>query len=265
MTQTSEAEIQDLLREGIVAARAGDEEEARRLLTRATELDETNAEAWLWLSSVTESLVDKLVYLEQAVELEPDNVEARAALERVRKKQPGREPVSEDEPLHCTWHPERETLLRCNRCGRPMCTECAVRHPVGLRCKECVRETRSPVYDVRPESLAVALAAGTAVSLLAGFIVPMFGFWSILIAPVAGGFVAEAIERSVPRQRGRPMQVAAAVSVVLGLLLAQGLTPVLLRGAPPVAFVVLAIGALFNLFNLIYLALAIGTAVRRLR
>ncbi len=265
MTQTPEAEIQALLREGIVAARAGDEEEARRLLAGVTERDENNAEAWLWLSSVTDSLADKLVFLERAVELAPDNAEARAALERVRKKQPGRAPVSEEEPFHCTWHPERETLLRCNRCGRPMCIECAVRHPVGLRCKECVRETRSPVYDVRPESLALALAAGTGVALLAGFVVPMFGFWSIFIAPVAGGFVAEAIERSVPRQRGRPMQVAAGVSVVLGLLLAQGLAPILLRGAPLVAFVVLAVRALINPFNLIYLALAIGTAVRRLR
>ncbi len=265
MTQTPETETQDLLREGIAAARAGDKEEAFRLLTRVTEREDDNAEAWLWLSSVTDTLADKLVYLEQAVELAPDNVEARAALERVRKKQPARAPMEEEETLHCTWHPERETLLRCNRCGRAMCTECAVRHPVGLRCKECVRQTRSPVYDVRPESLAVALAAGTGISLLAGFVVPMFGFWSIFIAPVAGGFVAEAIERSVPRQRGRPIQVVAGVSVVLGLLLAQGLLPILLRGLPPAAFVILALGALFNLFNLIYLALAIITAARRLR
>ncbi len=265
MTRSQNDEARALLQQGIAAARAGDTEEARRLLTRATELDEGNPEAWLWLSSVTETLADKLVYLEQAVELDPENTEALAALERVQQKLPSRSAVPEDSAMHCTWHPDRETRLRCNRCGRPMCTECAVRHPVGMRCKECVRETRSPIYDVRTESLSLALAVGTGVATVAGFIVPMFGFWSIFIAPVAGGFVAEAIERTVPRQRGRPMQVAAGVSVVLGFLLAQGLGPVMLRGAPLLFLPTAAIGALLNPFNLLYLALAVGTAAARLR
>lgn len=265
MNSAQNDEVRALLQQGIAAARAGDTEEARRLLTRATELDERNPEAWLWLSSVTETLADKAVYLEQAVELDPNNAEAQAALERVRNKLPGRVAAPADSAMHCAWHSDRETRLRCNRCGRPMCTECAVRHPVGMRCKECVRETRSPIYDVRVESLALALAVGTGISIVAGFIVPMFGFWSIFIAPVAGGFVAEAIERTVPRQRGRPMQAAAGASVVLGLLLAQGLAPVFLRGAPLMFLPVAAIGALLNPFNLLYLALAIGTAVTRLR
>ena len=131
MTQTPEAEIQDLLREGIAAARAGDEEEARRLLAGVTERDENNAEAWLWLSSVTDSLADKLVFLERAVELAPDNAEARAALERVRKKQPGIAPVSEEETFHGTWDPEREQQRRCHRGCRPRC-RAGVVVPPGL-------------------------------------------------------------------------------------------------------------------------------------
>jgi tetratricopeptide (TPR) repeat protein len=265
MSESRRESVESLLKEGIAAARAGDREEARRLLLRVTELDEQNAEAWLWLSSVTDTLADKLVYLEQAVELDPDNDEAQAALERVRQKQPGRAAVAADQPFHCTWHPDRETLLRCNRCGRPMCVECAVRHPVGMRCKECVRQTRSPIYDVRPESLAIALSVGTAISVVAAFIVPRFGFWGIFIAPVAGGIIAEAIERTVPRQRGLPMQAAAAVSVVLGLVAAQGIGLILQGGFVFLSFVLLTVAALVNPYNILYVVLAVSTAVARLR
>ena len=48
-----------------------------------------------------------------------------------------------DGTLRCYRHPERETLLRCGRCERPICLACQVRHPVGVRCPECapVRST----------------------------------------------------------------------------------------------------------------------------
>ena len=42
-------------------------------------------------------------------------------------------------PIYCANHPAVETTLRCNRCGKPICAECAVRTPTGYRCKECVR------------------------------------------------------------------------------------------------------------------------------
>jgi hypothetical protein len=92
----------------------------------------------------------KREYFEKVLLLRPADVEARAGLDRLTEKYGSGVLASDNEVemLHCTWHPERETLLRCNRCDRPMCTECAVQHPVGLRCKECIKETRSPLYKV---------------------------------------------------------------------------------------------------------------------
>ena len=52
---------------------------------------------------------------------------------------------------YCEVHPDRETSLRCNKCGRLMCTECAVLTPVGYRCRECVRGQQE-----RPENDADA-------------------------------------------------------------------------------------------------------------
>lgn len=43
---------------------------------------------------------------------------------------------------HCYRHPGRETGVSCSNCGRPICYECMVQAPVGIRCPECVREQR---------------------------------------------------------------------------------------------------------------------------
>lgn len=43
--------------------------------------------------------------------------------------------VSDD--LRCYRHPDRDTLLSCSNCERPICTSCAQPAAVGLRCPEC--------------------------------------------------------------------------------------------------------------------------------
>lgn len=43
--------------------------------------------------------------------------------------------VASDE--RCYRHPDRETLLSCSKCERPICTSCAQQVAVGLRCPEC--------------------------------------------------------------------------------------------------------------------------------
>jgi len=52
---------------------------------------------------------------------------------------------------HCYRHPDRETFVSCQRCGRPICGECQTIAPVGVHCPECVREARgSYPASVRP-------------------------------------------------------------------------------------------------------------------
>jgi membrane associated rhomboid family serine protease len=37
----------------------------------------------------------------------------------------------------CYRHPKNETAVACSACGRPICTECMVFAPVGIKCPEC--------------------------------------------------------------------------------------------------------------------------------
>lgn len=42
----------------------------------------------------------------------------------------------------CYRHPDRETWISCQRCGRPICTQCQTQAAVGVQCPECIREGR---------------------------------------------------------------------------------------------------------------------------
>ncbi len=58
----------------------------------------------------------------------------------------------------CAWHPDRLTLIGCQRCGRPICPECANPAPVGFHCPDCTAAARanSQVRTVRSSRGVVA-------------------------------------------------------------------------------------------------------------
>jgi membrane associated rhomboid family serine protease len=59
--------------------------------------------------------------------------------------------VTPDASNRCYRHPDRETFVKCQRCGRPICGECQTLAPVGVHCPECVREARgSMASNARP-------------------------------------------------------------------------------------------------------------------
>lgn len=40
------------------------------------------------------------------------------------------------EPMRCYRHPDRETMVTCSECGRPICPDCMTFGPVGIRCPD---------------------------------------------------------------------------------------------------------------------------------
>jgi hypothetical protein len=165
--------------------------------------------------------------------------------------------MTETTTLYCYVHPNRETTLRCNRCERPICAQCAIRTPTGYRCKECVREQQK-TFDTAVwsdyligfglTSVLSLVAAGliAAISFLAGFFMI---FISAAIAVGAGSVIADSVLR-VLRRRSRMLFRIVAASVIVGAL--------------PVAGFILMSGDFFSLIWLgIYLVIATPTVYRR--
>ncbi len=120
--------------------------------------------------------------------------------------------------LVCYNHPDRETMLRCNRCDRPICTACAVLTPTGYRCKECVRG-QLKVFDTAqwtdyPLAFIIAGVLSFAGSIAAQFL----GFFTIFIAPVVGVILAEVVRWAVRRRRSRSLWQIATAGAIVGAL-----------------------------------------------
>ena len=54
-------------------------------------------------------------------------------------------PQSEIDSEFCYRHPDRQSFIHCQRCGRTICPQCQTQAPVGVQCPECVREGRAEV------------------------------------------------------------------------------------------------------------------------
>lgn len=86
----------------------------------------------------------------------------------------------------CYRHPDRQSFILCQRCGRTICTQCQTPAAVGVHCPECVREQRGSMPRVKPRVVtnvtSIAQSGGPVVSYalmgvtVLGYIVGLFAF-----------------------------------------------------------------------------------------
>ncbi len=43
---------------------------------------------------------------------------------------------------HCFYHPEKEAVAICSKCGKPLCKECAIEYKGKVYCKDCLEEIK---------------------------------------------------------------------------------------------------------------------------
>lgn len=257
--------LSELLDQAAAAARVGDRAEAERLYRRATERSPGNTQAWLGLAGAVESTDEKRAYFEQVLAINPNNGEARAALQRLAAQvggdqaaaiqatlanaatkaaaMPALTPTSAPgkdssngsaasagpgEILYCVNHPETETTLRCNRCGRPVCVKCVELTEVGYRCKDCIRAQQNTYFNAETRdyfvvaivSFFLAAVAAPVIEVLLGLLGPIFGIiLAILLGPAVGGAASTIIRRSAGRRRGRYLGIVAVVAIIIGVLI----------------------------------------------
>lgn len=132
-------------------------------------------------------------------------------------------PNPEPETLYCYVHPDRPTLLRCNRCGRPICTSCAVLTPTGYRCKECVKSQQKIFVTARwwdyPLAVLIAGVLGYIGSLIVSQLGGFLGFITIFIAPIAGMIISEAVRFVTHKRRSKPLFFTAAAATFIGSII----------------------------------------------
>lgn len=118
----------------------------------------------------------------------------------------------------CTYHPDRLTALRCNRCDKPICSKCAILTPTGYRCKECIRSQQRIFDTTLWYDYFTASIIAAPLSFLGSLIIPALGFFGLLLAAIAGGFIAEIVRFATSRRRSKLLYRVAAVSVAIGAL-----------------------------------------------
>jgi tetratricopeptide (TPR) repeat protein len=119
------AQVTELVRRGIAAAKAGRKEEARQALLQVTELDEQNEQAWLWLSSIVDSPEEKRICLGNVLAVNPNNAHAQAGLQWLDQSAPP--PAAPSSPQEHCPHCGVEVPpsgMTCPNCRQPLLVAC---------------------------------------------------------------------------------------------------------------------------------------------
>jgi hypothetical protein len=117
---------------------------------------------------------------------------------------------------YCANHPDRETSLRCNNCGKLICSQCAIHTPTGYRCRECVRGRQKVFETANVADYVVAFVVATLLSGVGAFLASFIGFFTLFLAPAAGGIIGEAVRAVTGRRRSTLLFQIAAGGVAVG-------------------------------------------------
>ncbi len=79
--------VQQLIQQGVQAARSGNHAEARLVLRQALAADPKNEQAWLWLSAVEATNSEKIAALQRVLAINPQNAAAQRGLDLLKPTQ----------------------------------------------------------------------------------------------------------------------------------------------------------------------------------
>jgi hypothetical protein len=121
----------------------------------------------------------------------------------------------------CYVHPDVETNLRCNKCGQYICARCAVRTPVGYRCKQCINQQQTVFFTAVPTDYIIAAVVSAVLGGVIGFVLGRSLFIALILSAPAGGLIGEAVVRLTGKRRGRHTGAVVAAGIAVGTVVAN--------------------------------------------
>jgi tetratricopeptide (TPR) repeat protein len=222
MAQQPMSPLEQLLRQGIDAARVGRRAYAQSLLMRVIEEDERNEQAWLWLSGVVDDPEQQRICLENTLEINPHNLQAQRGLAWLNEQHPdgaaravGQEHGRQAAPIPeqtVTVIPETEPENPCPYCGAPT-------HLTQKNCTQCsnsllVRSDPPEKRSLPLVTLVVLWGLSAALTILVGVL----------------GIVGEFATSWQLRAEGQPAPIEPLLGSILGTMLAALIYLSIIRG-----------------------------------
>ncbi|HEX9998390.1 MAG TPA: hypothetical protein VGB45_14725 [Abditibacterium sp.] len=120
---------------------------------------------------------------------------------------------------NCARHKTTQTRLRCGRCEKPICPKCTVMAPTGARCRDCVSNRSSHMYQIAPRHLALAFGASVGAGVLGAVLTQLAGafwFWILLYAPAIGPLLGSSISKITGGKRGPKVAFVVSLGLIVG-------------------------------------------------
>lgn len=108
---------------------------------------------------------------------------------------------------YCYRHPDRQSYVLCQRCGRTICAQCQTQAAVGVHCPECVREAQGNLPRIKPQSVTrvrTLVSSGAPVATYAIMAVSIL-FW--LVETVSGNALSNAMAFYAPLTLTQPWRL----------------------------------------------------------
>ncbi len=112
-------EYEQLIHDGIIAAKNGNFTMAKKLLDQAALINSADARIWIWLSATTNDLQERRTYLERAVASDPSNTTAKRGLLLINEKLAGEHAMEQAEASTPTQPPTMEHVMEEGEASTP--------------------------------------------------------------------------------------------------------------------------------------------------
>ncbi len=172
--------------------------------------------------------------------------------------------------MTCYRHPNRETLIRCNQCDKPICLDCAVSTPTGYRCKQCIKEQQKRFNHSMTRDYAAAAAITAPLAALGTFVLyrvrisPLL--LSVLLGIGIGTLIVRIVRAATNRRRSQQLNQVTGAAAILG-----GLAPIaqymisFLRAIFAAQYGMLWVNTLSVLWGVLYVAVLYGTILSNMK